>query len=229
MALANDLAEWPFTGLDGCTNLRTIEVFGEPVEYGTIQILWDHKLHQLLNLISIVFPSTVKAIGLNTKEDPVLPANLRSLILPKEVTSIGYGIAYHNVPVLDFVDFNNCNKLQMIFLHAFRGTALRSLDLSSCTNLTAIREAAFYYCNNLRTGIFPPSLTRIDAAVFETGAPDGGSGRGGPSPVKTIIWKGRTERPPFDDETGIHSSAFVMGKRLDELVASGEITEIFLP
>lgn len=95
--------------------------------------------------------------------------------------------------------------------------------------LTQISNAAFYFCNELSSVIFPPALTKIEVAAFETGDHVDGTNHGCyPSPVKTIIWQGCTSRPAIG-MNGIDPIAFFRDKMLDQLSLEGMITEIFIP
>ncbi len=72
-----------------------------------------------------------------------------STIIPNVITSIGGGA------------FAYCNNL-------FGGTAgLTSIDLSHCTNLTSIGDAAFVMCSDLKSVKLPSSLITIGESAFE--------------------------------------------------------------
>lgn len=129
---------------------------------------------------------------------------------------------------LTYVHWTHCQNLKTIGLNSFRGnTHLKTLDLSACNSVTTIGHAAFYFCNQLHCVIFPASLQSIAYVAFESGYSAGGSGNGTvPSPVQTIIWKGRSERSNVNIDNAAFYSQY---GNLDKLVQDGLIREIFVP
>lgn len=92
---------------------------------------------------------------------------------------------------------------------------------------------SFADTTNLTTLVLPPSLTTIGARAFNMYV-YGSVGSLLPR-LRTIIWKGRTKRPPihnnfdrFSNDEGISPRAFTT-QTLEALVANGTLQEIFVP
>ncbi len=116
--------------------------------------------------------------------------DMRSVVLPPGLTSIGASAFYGNV--LRSVDFSACTGLTKIGQYAFSfNVFLTSLDLSKCTRLTDIGERAFsrnhlvsvdlsactgltiintatFYRNKLTSLVLPPGITEIGKKAFDT-------------------------------------------------------------
>lgn len=221
MALPNNLLKWPEAALNRCTNLKKITAYGPEADTIEAQLIQAHFI-DCLNLESVQIPSTIGiGIGAFLRYDDY-KINLKSLILPKNLISIDE-TGIKNCYNLSFLDFSRCKKLEIIGGDAFwRGYKLRNLDLSNCLHLKPIGWHAFLDCISLATITFPSSEFKIN--VQRNGNPASENPSFSNTSIKTVIWKGRKERP-----TGFSLHQFHSGRSFNQLVASGQITEIFIP
>ena len=141
-------------------------------------------------LKEIVLPSTLKVLGQevmtgleNIRKAVFEHCALESIVIPDSVEIIGDGAFYNNVS-LSLVYMSD--SVKYLGRHAFSGTALREIHLSS--NLTKIEdgtfehtklysielpdsvksigERAFYNCKHIKTVKLPDSLEEIGEAAF---------------------------------------------------------------
>ena len=91
-------------------------------------------------------------------------SNIKSISLPSTLTSIsGYG--FQNSVRLVNIDFSRATKLYRLYMGAFYGTAIKSIDLSK-TIIDHIPEDCFTSCHSLESIVFPDTLKYIDSAPF---------------------------------------------------------------
>lgn len=192
---------------------------------------------QPIKLTSIYLPSTIITIGKGVwnghESQPLFPKVLESVTLSRNLTSIGDD-SLVDLQVLRYLYTSMCKKLKQIKIDAFFYCySIMTLDLSECSSLEKIISQAFSETNSLTAIVLPSSLKTIGARAFNGYIP----GKVGPllSCLRTVIWKGRTSRLAIHSnmnalasDPGLSPVAF-SSKPLDQLVAEGTITEIFIP
>lgn len=86
---------------------------------------------------------------------------LRSIEIPASVEIIGGG-AFQATPLLGMVTFEQGSQLKMIYGDAFRNSQLRTMDMSTCTQVEQIAIGAFIGCislNVFKIGTVTPPTT----------------------------------------------------------------------
>lgn len=174
----------------------------------------------LEKLTSIQFPSTItqfEGCRWQGSDTPTLCSTQITFIkFNKRLKFIGH-CNFMLCTSLRNVDFSECSALETTGQCTFRSCPLTHLNFANCTSLTKIGALAFGNCP-IEFILLPFSLRSIDFEALNT------------SSLKTVIWKGHPKRLPVVDSDypseGMSSRGF--GGSLENLVASGQITEIFI-
>lgn len=223
LVIPNNLEVWPDTALDGCANLELITVHGPETDQFSIELKVDRYFQNLTRLKSIQLPSTITLVtrkGMSV-ENATFLNNVTSITPSRRLKRIEND-SFRGRENLFLFHFSNCRDLEIIDGNAFLDCIkLRSADLSDCSHLKMIRWHAFCQCYSLVTVIFPSSEFQTNKQSTDG---NGGCSPFKNTPIKTVIWKGRSAHP-----SGFEPYTFSITQTITELVSSGQITEIFLP
>lgn len=167
----------------GCSSLTKVDLSALTL----VTQIPDYCFLDCSNLSSVILPPSVTAIGeaafsqtalgtldlsgyphLTTIERSAFKEcpRLETVILPESLQSLGFCDAFTQCPKLTKVDFSKCH-LQSIRCAFRECTALKSVDLSGCEDLTQIETSAFSGCTALKTVQLPKGLTKIGDSAFK--------------------------------------------------------------
>lgn len=115
---------------------------------------------------SVVFPNVLTSIGMTAFKQCT---NLQSVIFPESLKRIGTS-AFNECTLLNAVDFTQATQLVSIEGQAFVKTAIKSADLSKCTNLAKLDAYTFASSpnGNIEVLIFPSNITEATTSAGAT-------------------------------------------------------------
>ena len=115
---------------------------------------------------SVVFPNVLTSIGMTAFKGCT---NLQSVIFPESLKQIGTS-AFNECTLLNAVDFTQATELTSIGGQAFVKTAIKSADLSKCTNLAKLDAYTFASSpdGNIEALIFPSNITEATTSAGAT-------------------------------------------------------------
>ncbi len=144
------------TSLGTVFKQKSIDSFDELRYFTGLTQIDDNAFYECICLKSIIIPKNVTSIGNQAFQSCVLT----SIDIPNSVTSIGTW-AFAGCPI---AAVNIPNSVTYIANEAFYGSGLTSITIGN--GVTSIGAGTFGYCNNLTSVTFGNNVTRIDNYVF---------------------------------------------------------------